>query len=127
MREGHHALSHHKKNPEKMQQVSAIDRFYIKQLRYVIESLKAVKEGDSTLLDNMMLVSGCGISDGNRHRHENLPILVAGKGGGVFTPGRHVQYAQNTPMCNLFLSMLDGMGVKEERFGDSTGRLRKLS
>jgi hypothetical protein len=73
-----------------------------------------------------MLVYGGSIGDGNRHNHDELPILMAGRGRGSVVPGRHLRYARGTPLCNLFLSMLDRVGVKEEKFGDSTGRLNDL-
>ena len=85
-----------------------------------------MKEGDGTLLDHVMVVYGSGISDGDRHNHDDLPILLAGKGGGAITPGRHVQY-DSVPLNNLYLAMLDRMGVRVDRHGDSTGRLGMLS
>ena len=84
-----------------------------------------MKEGDGTLLDHVMIVYGSGISDGDRHNHDDLPILLAGKGGGTVTTGRHVQY-DSVPLNNLYLSMLDRMGVKVDRHGDSTGPLGQL-
>ena len=88
--------------------------------------MKSIREGDGTLLDNSMIVYGCGISDGNLHLHENLPVLVAGHGGGSLTPGRHVRVKENTPMTNLYLSLLDRMGAQAERVGDSTGKLEVI-
>lgn len=121
--EGHHTLSHHQNDPEKLAKISRINQFHARQLAYVLGRLKSIKEGEGTLLDNCMIVYGAGISDGNRHNNENLPILMAGKAGGTILPGRHVAFSQETPMCNLLLSMLDRMGVHEPYFGDSTGRL----
>jgi hypothetical protein len=89
--------------------------------------LKNIREGEGTLLDNSMILYGSGNGDGNRHNHDDLPILLAGKGGGTLSTGRHVCYARNTSLCNLYLEMLDRMGVRLERFGDSTGRLRGLT
>jgi len=86
--------------------------------------LKSLQENDRSLLDNSMVVYGSGISDGNRHNNEDLPILLAGRGGGTVATGTHVQHPRNTPMCNLFLSMMDRVGTQLPRFGDSTGRLR---
>jgi hypothetical protein len=126
VREGHHSLSHHGGNPDKLAQIAKIDRFYVEMFAHLIGKLKAVKEGDGTLLDHSMIVYGAAIGDGNRHNHDELPLILAGGGGGTLTPGRHVKYPFETPMCNLFLSMMDRMGVKEERFGDSTGRLTDL-
>ena len=89
-------------------------------------SSRSIKEGDGTLLDNCMIVYGSGISDGNRHNHDDLPILLAGKGGGTLKTGRHLRYPRETPLTNLYLSMLDRMGVHVDSFGDSTGRLKGL-
>jgi len=91
-----------------------------------VEKLKSIKEGDSTLLDNSMIVYGAGLSDGNRHTHEDLPTLIAGNGGGYIKSGRRIVYRRETPMSNMFLTMMDRMGVKVDHFGDSTGRLDGL-
>jgi hypothetical protein len=125
--EGHHDLSHHGRDPEKQNKIRQINRFHIQQLAYLLERLKAVKEGEGTLLDNTMLVYGAGISDGDRHNHEDLPVLLAGRGGGTIKSGRHIVYPFNTPMNNLFLSLLDRMQVPVQSLGDSTGRLTGLS
>jgi len=121
--EGHHDLSHHGNDEAKKAKIAKINRFHISQLAYFVETLKSIKEGDGTLLDNCMIVYGSGIGDGNRHNHDNLPVLLAGKGGGTIQTGRHVRYERETPMNNLFLSMLDRVGAPIERLGDSTGRL----
>ena len=125
--DGHHQLSHHQGDPKKLAKLAAINRFHIEQFAYVLDKLKSIPEGDGTLLDNTMLVYGSGIGDGNRHNHDNLPILVAGRGGGSIIPGRHVKVAPDTPVCNLFNSMLDRAGVPTGYFGDSTGRLSELT
>ena len=96
------------------------------QLAYVLNRMKSIQEPDGTLLDNTMLVYGGGISDPNRHNHDNLPILIAGKGGGTMKTGRHIEYKNGTPMTNLFVSMLDRVGVPAETIGDSTGKLGML-
>jgi hypothetical protein len=88
--------------------------------------MKTSREGDRSLLDNSMIVYGAGLSDGNAHLHEDLPTLVVGRGGNYFKTGRRVLVRRETPMCNLFLTMMDRMGVRMERFGDSTGRLNGL-
>ncbi len=124
--EGHHDLSHHAGNKDKLAKLQKINAFHIAQFAYLLERLKAVKEGDGTLLDHCMIVYGGGISDGNRHNHDDLPILLAGKGGGSLKPGRHVKYPRNTPLTNLYVSMLDRMGVKVDSFGDSNGALPGL-
>ena len=98
----------------------------MEQLAYLLEKMQSIKEGNGTLLDNAMIVYGGGISDGDRHNHDDLPILLAGKGGGTIKSGRHVRYPNGTPMTNLFLSLLDRVGVRAETLGDSTGRLQQL-
>jgi hypothetical protein len=125
--EGHHGLTHHSGDKEKIEKVTQINCYHIKSLVYALDKMKAVKEGDGTLLDHSMIVYGSGISDGNRHDHGNLPVILAGRGNGTLTPGRHIRYSSDTPMANLFVSMLDRMGVEPEFFGDSKGKLDRLS
>jgi len=98
----------------------------MEQFARFLGKLKSVQEGDGTLLDNCMIVYGGAIGDGNRHNHDNLPILLAGRGGGTVTPGRHLKLDKETPMTNLYLSMLDRMGVAAQRVGDSTGKLENV-
>ena len=124
--DGHHPLTHHRNQPELMEKVAQINCYQMKQFAGWIEKLKSIKEGDSTLLDNSMIVYGAGLSDGNRHLHEDLPTLIAGRGGNFIKTGRRVVYRRETPMCNLFLTMMDRMGVQMEHFGDATGRLEGL-
>ena len=125
--EGHHDLSHHGGDSKKHAKIREINRFHIRQFAYLLEKLRSIPEGDGTLLDQCMIVYGSGISDGNRHNHENLPVVLAGRGGGSIDTGRHVRYEYEVPMCNLFLSMLDRVGAPVEFLGDSTGRLRQLT
>jgi hypothetical protein len=125
--EGHHGLTHHSGDKEKIEKVTQINCYHMKSLVYALEKLKAAKEGDGNLLDHSMIVYGSGISDGNRHDHGNLPTILAGRGNGSLKPGRHIRYAPETPMANLFVSMLDRMDVKPETFGDSKGRLDRLA
>ncbi len=125
--EGHHDLSHHGGDAAKHAKIRKINRFHVQQLAYLLERLKSIPEGDGTLLDNCMVLYGSGISDGNRHNHDDLPVLVAGSGGGTICTGRHIRFEQETPMCNLFLSMLDRVGASTDSLGDSTGRLTGLS
>jgi len=127
VRDGHHSLSHHGGNLEKTEKIQKIDQFYVEQFAYFIRKMDAVSEGEGTLLDNSMLFYGGAIGDGNRHNHNELPILLAGNAQGTIETGRHIRYPKDTPLTNLFLSMLDRVGVKEERLGDSTGRLDQLS
>lgn len=123
--EGHHDLSHHGRNPDKIARLRQINRFHAEQLAYLLKRLAAVREGDASLLDNCLIVYGAGISDGDRHNHDDLPILLAGRGGGLKS-GRHICYPNPTPMTNLFVAMLDRAGVHAETIGDSTGRLQPL-
>ncbi len=124
--EGHHDMSHHGTDPHKLEQKRKIDRFHVEQLAYILKRMQSIEEPGGTMLDNTMLVYGAGISDGNRHNHDDLPILLAGRGGGSIKSGQHLVYSPNTPMNNLFLSMLDRVGVPTEMLGDSTGKLTHL-
>ncbi len=123
----HHGLTHHQGDEEKIRQISSINRFHMEQFAYFLERLDSIEEGDGTLLDHSMLVYGSGLADGNKHTHHDLPVLVAGGGGGGLHPGRHVRYPEETPMTNLYLSLLDIMGVQPESVGDSHGKLEHLS
>jgi hypothetical protein len=125
--EGHHDLSHHGGDAAKHEKIKKINRFHITQLAYLLERLKSIKEGDGTLLDNCLIVYGSGIGDGDRHNHDDLPILLAGKGGGAVKPGRHLRYAKDTPLMNLYVSLLERVGAPVASFGDSTGQLSDLS
>lgn len=124
--EGHHDMSHHGKNPQKVESKRKIDRFHSEQLAYILARMQEIKEPEGSLLDNSMVIYGGGISDGDRHNHDDLPILFAGKGGGTVKTGRHIKYPNGTPLNNLFLSTLDRMGVPAETLGDSTGKLQQL-
>jgi hypothetical protein len=124
--EAHHQLSHHQDDPAKLAKIAMIDKFYTEQLAYFLGRIKDLREHDHSLLDQTMIVYGSGITDGNAHNHNNLPILLAGRGGGTLTPGRHIQVPRETPMTNLYLAMLERMGVKAQRIGDSTGVLKAI-
>ena len=121
--DGHHPLTHHQGKPDLMEKVRQINTYHVQQFAAWMTRLKSIKEGDATLLDNCMIVYGAGLSDGNRHLHEDLPTLIAGRGGNYFKPGRRIVVRKETPMCNLFLTMMERMNVKMEHFGDSTGNL----
>ena len=125
--DGHHPLTHHRNDPVLMEKVSQINTYHVKQFAGWVEKLKSIKEGNSSLLDNSMIVYGAGLTDGNRHNHEDLPTVMLGKGGNYFKTGRRVVVRRETPMSNLFLSMMDRMGVNAEHFGDSTGRVNGLN
>jgi hypothetical protein len=124
--EGHHGLSHHRNDPALMDKVAAINRYHMEQFATFVQRLKKTPDGDGTLLDHTMIVYGSGISDGNRHNHDDLPVLLAG-GSRVFKTGRHVKLDQSTPVANLYVSMLDAVDVQTEKLGDSQGRLRYLT
>jgi hypothetical protein len=125
--DGHHPLTHHRNQEELMEKVAQINTYHMQQFAAWVEKMKAAKEADgSSMLDNMMIVYGAGLSDGNRHLHEDLPTMIVGKAGGAIKPGRRVVYRRETPMCNLFLSMMDIMGVHVEHFGDATGRVQGI-
>ncbi len=125
--EGHHDLSHHQNNLDKIEKISGIDLWYVQQFGKFLEKMSATKDVDgNSLLHNSMIVYGSGNADGDRHTHFNLPMVLAGAGGGTVTPGRFVKHG-GKPATNLFLSVADRMGVKNlERFGDSTGRLENI-
>jgi hypothetical protein len=123
--EGHHDLSHHGKSKEKQDKIKQINRYHVTLLAYLLEKLKGVKEGGGTLLDNCMMVYGSAICDGDRHNHEDLPIILLGKGGGTIRGSGHVRYTmKDLPLANLYVTMLDRMGSSVARFGDSTGKLQ---
>jgi len=126
IKEGHHELSHHGNDEEKKQKIAKINHFHTTQFAYFLEKLKGIREGEGTLLDNCMIIYGGAIGDGNRHNHDDLPVLLAGRGGGTLRGGRHVKLEKETPMTNLYLSMLERLGVPAERVGDSTGRLEDI-
>jgi hypothetical protein len=125
--EGHHDISHHQNNPERIAKVAAIDRWYAQQFGRFVQKLADTKDVDGkSLLYNSMILYGGGNSDGNRHTHTNLPLVLAGGGGGTLGPSAYVKYGSQ-PCTNLFLSMADRMGIQGiERFGDSTGRLASI-
>ena len=124
--EGHHELSHHGHDPEKIRKVRAINQFHTGQLAYLLKRLKGIREGDGTLLDHCMIAYGSGNSDGDRHNHDDLPILLAGGGGGTIATGRHVRFKDETPVTNLWASLLERMDVRVPFIGDSTGPLAAL-
>jgi hypothetical protein len=124
--EAHHGLTHHQGDRAKIEKVTQINEYHIKQFVYLLDKLKATRDGEGTLLDSSMIVYAAGLADGNSHQHHNLPTILAGRAGGTIRPGRHVRYAAETPITNLYLSMLDRLGVTVESIGDSKGRLEGL-
>ena len=125
--DGHHNCTHHQNDPDKIAKTAKINTHHVNQLAYLINRMKSTPDGDGTLLDHSMILYGSSISDGNRHTHTNLPTALIGGGGGKIKGGRHIKFADETPMNNLLLSMLDKAGVPTEKLGDSTGKLEHLS
>jgi hypothetical protein len=124
--ENHHSSSHHGKQQRKIDSYKIITRWHVQQFAYLLSRLRSIKEGERTLLDNSLILCGSSLSDGDRHDPNNLPILLGGKGGGRVQSGQHLASPRNTPLCNLYVSMLECLGVPVPRFGDSTGALRGL-
>ena len=125
--DAHHGLTHHKGDQKKIEDITKINRYHTEQFAYFVERLKSTPDGEGSLLDNSMLVYGSGLSDGNRHTHHDLPVLLAGRGCGTLKPGCHTRVPKETPMANLYLSLLDRVGVRRETLGDSSGKLQDLS
>jgi len=122
--EAHHQLSHHKGNADNITALQKIDLFYSEQMAYFLEKMQGIKEENGSLLDNSMVIYGCGIADGDSHSHRDLPIILAGGKNCGLQTGRHVQYPKDTPMTNLYLSLAEKMGVSLEKFGDSTEKIK---
>ena len=127
VKDAHHRISHHGRDGEKLRRLAKIDQYHIGLFAKFVEKLKSVREGNDRLLDNCMISYGSGLADGDRHEHHNLPLLIAGQGGGTIRTGQHIKVSQHTPMANLHLSLIDRLGVKEERFANSTGRLEVIA
>ena len=125
--DGHHPLTHHMGNMLMLDKVRQINSLHLQLFAEFLEKLRSTKEGDSNLLDQSMIVYGSGLSDGNVQTHDQLPTLVAGRGGGFLNSGRHIVYQRETPVANLFATMIEQVGVRPEHVGDSTGRLAGLS
>jgi hypothetical protein len=125
--DGHHPLTHHQGNQDMLAKVRQINELHSRLFAEFLVKMKNTPEGDSNLLDQSMIVYGSGLADGNGHTHDQLPTLLAGKGGGFVSPGRHIIYQRETPVTNLFATMIERIGVRAEHVGDSTGRLDDLS
>jgi hypothetical protein len=125
--DGHHPITHHRYIPDLVEKVTKINCYHVEQFAYLVHKLKSIQEGDGTLLDHCMIVYGSSLSDGNRHSHEDLPVIILGRGNGKLNSGRHIVYDDKPPMTNLFLTLLDKLGVATEKLGDSTGKLAHLS
>ncbi len=120
---GHHDTSHHGKAEDKLRQYQIINRWHVAQYAYLLGRLRSMREGDSTVLDNSMILFGSALSDGDSHSPHKLPIVVAGGAGGRLDTGQHRMYTEDTPLANLYVSLLDAFGAPVERFADSTGPL----
>ncbi len=125
--DGHHPLTHHMGNMDMLAKVRQINELHSMLFKEFLVKLKNTPEGDSNLLDQSLICYGSGIADGNAHTHDQLPTLLAGKGGGFVNPGRHIVYQRETPVTNLFATMIERVGVRAQHVGDSTGRLADLS
>ena len=120
---GHHSLSHHENKEENLVQYQRIAQWHVEQYAYLLNKLSRMKEGDSNVLDNSMILFGSGLRDGNKHSPRNLPIVVAGRAGGRIATGQHIEYDRNTPLANLYRGMLEAFDTPVETFADSDGVL----
>ena len=125
--DSHHPLSHHKNDPDKIAKVIQINIYHSKLFAQFLEKMRTTPEGNGSLLDHSLIVYASALSDGNRHLVQNLPVLLFGDGGGQIKPGRHIRFPKDTPMSNLYLTLLDHFGIGLQNFGDSTGTLEPLS
>jgi hypothetical protein len=126
--DGHHNMTHHQNDPEKIEKTIKIDTYHTQLFAYMVGKLQATKDGEGSLLDHSMILYGSSICDGNAHTHHDLPLVLAGGGAGKVKGGRHLRFPKETPMNNLLLTMLDKAGLQApEKLGDSTGRMEHLS
>jgi hypothetical protein len=123
--DAHHGLSHHGMDPAKIAKVIQIDHFHSTLFAHYLEKMRSTPDGEGSLLDHSMVLYGSALSDGNEHLNQDLPLLLAGGGAGQLRGG-HIRYAKDTPLTNLYLTLLDKLGVRVEQFGDSNGRLELL-
>jgi hypothetical protein len=119
----HHSISHHMDKPEALEEYTKITTWHVAQYAYFLENLKKIKEGDKTLLDNSMIMFTSDLRDGNRHSPRNLPIVLAGSGGGKLKLGQNIIFQKDTPLANLYVTMLQALNINHAQFGDSTGTL----
>jgi hypothetical protein len=124
--EAHHPTSHHGNDPGKLAQLAKINAYHVSLFAYYLEKLKNTKDGDGSLLDHSMILLGSGMGNPDVHNHVNLPIVVAGGGVGTIKGGRHIKYAEPVPLANLHLTLLDKVGIRQDSFGDSRGRVDEL-
>jgi len=125
--DGHHSVTHHQQDPDKISKTIKINEFHVKTFAYFVEKMKNTQDGDGSLLDHSMLLYGSSINDGNKHTHDDLPLVLVGGANGKVKGGRHLAYPAETPMNNLLIAMLDKANVKTDKFGDATGEIDHLS
>jgi hypothetical protein len=126
--DGHHSITHHQNDPEKIEKVTQIDTYHVKLFAYYLDKLQSTRDGEGSLLDHSLILYGSSICDGNAHTHHNLPLALVGGAAGQVKGGRHIVFPKETPMTNLLLTMLDKAKVPvPEKLGDSTGELQLLS
>lgn len=124
---GHHSISHHMDKAETLEEYIRITAWHVEQYAYFLDKLRSIREGDKTLLDNSMVVFSSDLRDGNRHSPRDLPVILAGRGGGKIKTGQNIIYPKETPLANLYLTMLDTLNIEEPQFGDSTGTLSSIA
>jgi len=122
----HHSISHHQNDPDKLRQYLLINRWHMEQYAYLLRKLQGMKEGEGNVLDHAMIAFGAGMRDGNKHDPHNLPVVVAGRAGGRISAGQHIIVGKDSPLSNLWLTLLDAFGTPVERFADSTGKLTPI-
>ena len=125
--DGHHSVTHHQNDPVKIAKTAKINHLHVEMFAYLLDRLRSTPDGEGSLLDHSLIMYGSSISDGNRHTHHDLPILLAGGAAGKLKGGQHIAYPKETPLNNLLLTMLDKGGIEVEHYGDSTGKLELLS
>ena len=123
---GHHSISHHRGHPKRIEMYGKINLWHSQQFRYFLDRVSNMKEGDKSLLDNSIILYGSSLRDGDKHRASNLPIVLAGGGAGKLDTGQNIRYQEDTPLANLYLTLLDTMGVPADSFADSTGKLEGI-
>jgi len=125
--DGHHSVTHHQLDPEKIEKTIKINEYHVKTFAYYVDKMKNTQDGDGSLLDHSLLLYGSSINDGNRHTHDDLPLVMVGSANGQVKGGRHIAYKEETPMNNVLMTVLQKGGVQTEKFGDATGPVQLLS
>ena len=123
----HHPISHHQNRPEMLEREAKINAFHMRLFAHFLAKLDSIPDGDGTLLEHSLIVHGAGMSNSDIHLHHDLPMLLAGGGAGQVRGGRHVKLSEDTPLANLWLTLIDKMGLPVEKFGDSNGRIDLVS